>query len=158
VIWVSVGSINVLLGSDLEDTTDPRSGWKGIVADHSAAQTPRAHVLKVPHHGSVTADHPGVWATMLHADATTALTPFRRCHLPQPGDLQRLKARTTPLYVTADPIGRKPPRRDPAVERTMREVAKQRRVLHGPMGHVRLRVPAFGGAVAVALFDGAYSP
>lgn len=155
-LWVRAGAFEVLLGSDLEESTSPKDGWRAIVADHAAAARPAARAFKVAHHGSKNADSPDVWQSMLVSGAHAALTPFRRQKLPRPKDLQRLRSRTAELYVTADPEGRKPPRRDAAVDRTIREVAKKRIVLGGRAGHVRFRAPLGGGACDVALFDGAY--
>jgi hypothetical protein len=44
------------------------------------------------------------------------------------------------------------------VERTIKEVARNRRAITGPMGHVRLRAAAnlVEPAIAVELFSGAY--
>jgi beta-lactamase superfamily II metal-dependent hydrolase len=155
-LWVRAGAFDVLLGSDLEESTNPGDGWRAVVADHAAAGRRNAQLLKVPHHGSHNADSPDVWATMLAPDTHAAVTPFRRKKLPQQLDLQRLRGRTGELYITADPEGRKPPRRDPAVDRTMREVTTRRVVLGGRAGHLRFRAPLAGGAFAVAMFDGAY--
>lgn len=157
VLRVSAGPYNVLLGSDLEESRNPEDGWQAIVSDHSANQSPRAHVLKVPHHGSSNADSPEVWRQMLHSGAHAILTPFRRQKLPKLGDLKRLAARTTSVSITADPLGRRPQKRDPAVERTMREVTTRRQLLRSSVGHVRLRAPLAGGHFDIALFEGAYA-
>jgi hypothetical protein len=156
-LWLAVGQYNLLLGSDLEEQSDPRDGWQVIVSEHGAKSRLPAQLIKVPHHGSKNADNASVWGTMLTSDACAILTPFRRQKLPRPEDLQRLVARSRPLYITADPAGRRLPRRAPAVERTMREVTTSRRLLRsGSAGHVRFRVPVGGGAPKVSLFDGAY--
>jgi beta-lactamase superfamily II metal-dependent hydrolase len=155
-LWVHAGAFDVLLGSDLEESDNPRDGWRAVVSDHIATGRPSAQLLKVPHHGSNDADSPAVWATMLTPCAHAAVTPFRRQQLPGKLDLERLRSRTADLYVTADPKGRKPARRNPAVDRTMREVASRRSVLGGRAGHVRFRAPLAGGAFVVSMFDGAY--
>lgn len=155
-LWVHAGAFDILLGSDVEESANPRDGWHAIVSDHVTAGRPRAQLLKVPHHGSNNADSPDVWQTMLAPDAHAAVTPFRRQKLPRKLDLQRLRARTQHLYVTADPAAKKPPRRCAAVERTMSEVAKKRSVLGGRAGQVRFRASLAGGEFSVATFDGAY--
>jgi hypothetical protein len=155
-LWIRAGAFDVLLGSDLEESSNPRDGWHAVVADHAAAGRPRAQLFKVAHHGSNNADSADVWDSMLVPGAHAGLTPFRRQKLPRKADLERLGGRTKELFVTADPEGRKPPRRDPAVDRTLREVAKARSVQAGRMGHVRFRAPLAGGSFNVTLFDGAY--
>ena len=62
-LWIEVGTRRALLGADLEHTGHPGEGWMAVLASH---RDPKAATLfKVPHHGSVNADCPEVWAKML---------------------------------------------------------------------------------------------
>ena len=80
--------------------------------------------------------------------------------LPTPKDLRRLGERAHRAYCTRPVRGPKPRRKPLAVERTAREVAKRRRPMEGPLGHIRvrgsladhspLRVELFGPAFEVA--------
>lgn len=157
VLWFKVGDIRVLLGADLEETPSPTTGWKAIVASTSRPND-RAPIFKVPHHGSVNADSPDVWSHMLEPEPVAVLTPFASGTSPLPSarDFARLSKRTPNLYCTASPDGWSPPKRDPAVEKTIRDVAPKRRAIVGPMGHVRMRSKCSSPPISVDLFNGAY--
>lgn len=160
VLWMQVGSLRVLLGGDLERSADSRRGWQAVVRS-AREQDGRARAYKAPHHGSENADDPTVWSEILEKDPIVLLTPNARggTMLPSPRE-ERLRGRSTRVYSTGDPGRWKPPCRTPAVEKTVREVARSRRVLRGPMGHVQVRwnlderaseprVRLAGGAVAL---------
>jgi hypothetical protein len=140
VLWVEVGDAQALLGADLETGSNPLAGWQAVLA---LRQRPpgRAGFYKVAHHGSPNADHPLLWTQLLAPQPLCSLTPFSSGVTPRPapGDVARLKSLTPRLYCTASPSGTSPPRRDPAVERTIRGVALKRRVRRSGMGHVRFR-------------------
>jgi beta-lactamase superfamily II metal-dependent hydrolase len=145
VLWIEAGGLRTLLGADLENSGNPKTGWQAVLGS-AARPAGAAHVFKVPHHGSRNGDHPNVWAGMLVGQPHTALTPYTRgVTVPTAGDLARLRGRTPNLYMTAQPGtggGWAPPQRDGAVEKTLKEVTRGRRALTGAMGHVRLRAPA----------------
>jgi hypothetical protein len=156
-LWIEVGTRRALLGADLEQTNRPGEGWMAVLAAH---QDPiPAQAFKVPHHGSMNADYPNVWAQMLIQNPIAVVTPFSggQARLPQSRDLMRLGTRTTNLYCTSPGAGQ-PPRRDSSVEKIVRRVTKQRRVIDGRPGHVRIRWSATdaNGVPVVETFDGAY--
>lgn len=161
VLWIEAGDIRILLGSDLENTDNPHTGWQAIVASETRSMG-RAHVFKVPHHGSANADHPDVWTLILVTGSHAIFTPYSRGQaLPTAADIERLKGRTPNAYCTARSTradgGWASPRRDTAVERTLKEVVRNRKALTGPMGHIRLRAKHFApDSIEVALFNGAY--
>lgn len=161
VVLAEVGARSVLLGADLENTSNPATGWNAVVRSRTGP-TVRSEVFKVPHHGSVGADNEDVWREMLTERPLACVTPFSRGHspLPTPKDLRRLGERAHRAYCTRPVRGPKPRRKPPAVERTIREVVKRRRSMEGPLGHIRvrgsladhspLRVELFGPAFEVA--------
>lgn len=158
VLHVAVGDVCVVLGADLENSRDPTLGWQAII-DSGARPQKRALVLKVAHHGSPNADHPDVWPRMLTEQPFSLIAPYSRGvrPLPHQDDLGRLRSRSDNVYCTAPHGGRGLPRRDPAVEKTLKEMTKARRVLEGRMGHVRVRLKVGAGHSArVELFNGAY--
>jgi hypothetical protein len=130
----------LLLGSDLEETGHPGTGWSVILGSSTYPQG-KASVFKIPHHGSQTSDQPQVWQDMLHAEPFAILTPFVRGNvsLPTRQDVDRLCARTERAYATAVPRYRRRRGRPNAVERTMRETVRSIRDAMPPPGHVRLR-------------------
>jgi hypothetical protein len=157
VLWISVGPGVMLLGADLEETGHPQAGWSAVLlsSDHTPAQA-----FKVPHHGSRTGHHDGVWNTLLIPQPLAVLTPFARgrVDLPTADDRARISAYTPHAYITLARARSTPPSRDPAVDRTMREVTRNRYQIDRRAGHIMARRPLSAGAHAawhVSLHDGA---
>lgn len=155
VLWVKMNGMNALLGSDLELSRNPLTGWEAIVSSVSRPDGV-AQVFKVPHHGSVTADHPRVWQQLLDKSPCALLTPFTRQQLPSGNDLKRIATRTDRAFCTERSTGWTPRRRSNVVERMT--ATRKLRALVGPMGHVRLRIPAGDAprAMNVQLSPGAF--
>lgn len=128
--WVRRGDIGVLLGADLEVSANSETGWEGVLK--YSRQSSRASLIKVPHHGSKGAHHEGVWQDLAGADPVAVLTPWSRGkgYLPTMSDLERLRALSSRLFLTAMPSlvrARKAP-----------EVEKMIRRLHGEkVSHLR---------------------
>jgi len=157
VLWLQAGAIRALLGADLEHSGRVGEGWMAIIASHQDS-TPGV-IFKVPHHGSPNGDCPEVWEKLLAQNSLAVVTPFTggRVRLPRDSDLERLSGRTTKLYCTAAGAG-KPPSRDPSVERSLRTQLRDRRVVAGQPGHVRMRWSATSETAEpkIELFNGAY--
>jgi len=141
VLWLKVGALDVLLGADLEHVSGTTEGWQAIIG---SGERPggRARFFKVPHHGSENADCPACWTDLLLDEPIAILTPYSPSMLPKQADISRLCARTRSVFLTSDSASYGLPRRDNAVEKTLREIAVKRRALAGQMGHVRLRCDA----------------
>lgn len=139
-LWVKVGDAFILLGSDLEETRQPGTGWSVILGANTHPQG-KATVFKIPHHGSRTSDQPLVWEEMVHIDPFAILTPFRNGNvsLPTAEDVIRICDRTERAYITAVPRSRRKRNRPSAVERTIRETVGTIREVFTSTGHVRLR-------------------
>jgi hypothetical protein len=155
VIWVEAGERHALLGADLEHTEHAGEGWRAVLASNQ--QTAAASIFKIPHHGSANGDCPEVWTQLLSPNPIAVVTPFiARVRLPKPSDIERLCSRTENAYCTVEGTG-KPPSRDAAVDREMRRFAKERRVLQGQPGHVRIRwsTTDLTAAPVIDLFNGA---
>lgn len=103
VLMVQIGAERLVLGSDLEVTTSATDGWSRIV--NAFSPLGKARVLKVPHHGSETAHHDGVWTDLLVEQPIAVLTPFQRGKvlLPTPQDIDRLLARSARIFSTTSP-------------------------------------------------------
>lgn len=141
VLWLKVGVLDILLGADLEHVTGTTEGWRAITSS-TERPTGRAKYFKVAHHGSPNADCPECWTELLSENPVAILTPHAPSKLPRPTDIARLCNRTPFVFLTSDPTRYGLPRRENAVEKTMREVTVSRRALAGQMGHVRLRSDA----------------
>jgi beta-lactamase superfamily II metal-dependent hydrolase len=141
-----------LLGADLETEDDDDRGWGAVLA-LSPARGGVASLVKVPHHGSVTAHDQRMWDVLLAPSPDAMLTPWYRggSQLPSDADSDRICA-LAPDAVIAGRAERKTPRYDRTVERTLREAAVARRLATGRMGHVRARcVPSEPGEWRVEL-------
>jgi hypothetical protein len=149
VLLIEIGDVRVLLGADLEETGDDETGWTAILSS-SGRPTGVAEVFKVPHHGSPDADQPRVWEEMLTSSPIAVLTPYTRGRTPRPteDDKARICARTATAYLTAPARAPRSPRRDRAVERTVKEVVRTIRQVQPPVGHVRLRYDLQGQPAA----------
>ena len=160
VLWVNIGDIALLLGSDME-----RPGWADIL--HSTTRPMgRASVFKVPHHGSTNADEPRVWQDMLASHSWAVLAPWRLCgrKLPRQGDVQRILSCTPNAFVTSQgtTLTGAPVEKIRAVSRTIRETDIKRRSVSMSTDAVRLRrlsggqaqwrVELFGSACALQNF------
>lgn len=161
-LWITAGDVAVLLGADLE-----KRGWISILQSEERPAG-RASAIKVPHHGSQNAWEPGVWKDMLESSPFAVLTPWRRGGhaLPQPRDAKRILSRTPNAWATmnAGSPGAAPPRREAAVERTLRDTHIGVRRLSMSPGAIRLRRPLesrapwtvekFGAACHLEVFAG----
>lgn len=106
-LWVSVGDVAVLLGSDLE-----KRGWVEVLQSHTRP-TVKASAFKVPHHGSRSADHPELWEQMLIRCPIATLTPWRLGGhtLPTDADAKRILKYTPHAYITAGSYSTRQPKR-----------------------------------------------
>lgn len=138
VLSVAFGEARLLLGADLEETTDPKTGWSALL-DRCDVSEP-ASVFKVPHHGSPNGEQPRVWEEALDDQPWALVAPFvwGRHRIPGAADQKRLSDRTERAYLTA-PVDRRARRRSRAVETTLEEIKAKPVYIDPPMGQVRLR-------------------
>ena len=133
-LWIQVGEVAVVLGSDLE-----RQGWIRILQS-GERPSGMASAFKIPHHGAKNADEPNVWTRMLVSEPVAILTPWRRGgrELPTPADVRRIRSCTPHAYATAKhyPTGRT---RAGMVDRTLRELGVTLRRVPTSSGVIRLR-------------------
>ena len=142
-LWIKVGDVAVLLGSDLE-----KQGWIEIL-ESTARPAGKASAFKVPHHGSKSAHAQGVWSRMLDPEPFAVLTPWHRGGraLPSKDDVRRILSNTPNAYATAS-IGASPrvrARTNKTVDRTIRESGISLRSLPASSGAIRLRRPCGSG-------------
>ena len=139
-VHVRVGELSLLLGGDLENTSDAAFGWKAVLVSPSLP-IGKSQVFKIAHHGSPNADHKDVWSKLLGTDPVSVVTPYTR--LPQPlpseSDIKRIKQYTRNLLCTTWPPSAKPPRR-PGVEQLVETATKKRWAMNLKPGFVRIRI------------------
>jgi hypothetical protein len=101
VIQIIIGNEILLLGSDLEETKNPETGWS-VIVESSEKPKGKAKIFKVPHHGSVTAHSHEVWTNLIEQESFAILTPYNRNKkLPLLPDIQRIQGYTNDSYSTA---------------------------------------------------------
>ncbi len=147
-LQIVVGEVSLLLGSDLENHTDPARGWAAAF-DDAPLPRKRSHLLKVAHHGSENGDAELIWSQMLHDEPVALLTHFHNgnVHLPRPEILERLAQRSR-LYSTSGAAWT-PSDTAPDPGEAVRALFAVDPLAGAPprtMGHIRARTdPASGG-------------
>jgi len=141
-LWCAVGSSRILLGADLECTSNPKTGWS-VILDDSSSLDKEASVFKVPHHGSKNAHYDGVWNRVLIQNPFAILTPYNRGSrsLPSSNDVSRITNLTPQAFLTALPATRQTKWRKKVVRDTVKQATKMIRNVHQGWGHIRLRKP-----------------
>lgn len=158
VLWINIGKIDILLGSDLEETRIAGTGWSVIVSSTTRPNS-KASLFKIPHHGSKNSDNIDVWDKMLEEQPFAVLTPFTRgkTTLPEKDDVLRICSRTDKAYATSGPKTIKSQKRPQVVEKQIREMGIKINQVFYSMGHVRFRtlVSENGSTWKTELFNGA---
>lgn len=139
VLWVEVGKRQLLLGADLERTSEPGTGWSAII-DHSNILGDKASVFKVPHHGSENGHDGQVWERVLCQEPYAILTPFSRGRKPLPSkdDVKRLISLTPHAYATTK-RRRKQKIKNRTVRRALAETTRNVYTKNSRLGQIRLR-------------------
>lgn len=163
VLSIRIGDFSILLGSDLERSSDAKRGWIAAVSSKGVDYVP-AVLLKVPHHGGFSGHSEEMWKHLVIPGPIAALTPWQngRNHLPTITDVARIRSKTSTAYCSAKPrksrssIYRKSP-----VKRTIRESGIKIRPAESTTGIVRMRCSASTGVTpgnwTVDLINGAHA-
>lgn len=154
VLHVCFRGHGVLLGSDLEASSDTSTGWRAIVG--LANNFKRSGVFKVAHHGSPNADCDGIWEALLEPSPRAILTPYLAGVCPRPSrqDVDRLRSRTPLVYCAGPSSPQKSRDLSAAALRMIRAGGATIRSCEASIGHVRVRIDG-SGSQAVELFGSA---
>jgi hypothetical protein len=148
---------NLLLGGDLEKGNQACLGWNAVLQS-KVIPSRQSSAYKVAHHGSEGADLNGLWQQLLVSDPKVLLTPYARGRkkLPSREDVTRIKSYSTAVYCTVWPSTAPPPARR-NVDKTINQVAKNRRALKKKPGQIRLRfdMNSTNAQPQIDCFDGA---
>jgi beta-lactamase superfamily II metal-dependent hydrolase len=140
-IWMKIGPLDLLFGADLEETNDPETGWSVVV---NSAQRPagRACIFKIPHHGSKNGHSDAVWEKMLTLGPIAILTPYSKGNLslPRTEDVERIVKLAGDAFSTShQKKQRSSTKRDPMVDRTLKEGGLTITAAEPPLGQIRIR-------------------
>lgn len=159
VLWVTIGNHRILLGSDLQKTSDPKTGWTVIINESQAIQE-KASVYKVAHHGAESSHDPDIWSKLLSDKPFALLSPYMVAdnYLPGDEDLRRLAALTPRGYITAPPNRKKFKASDRVVRDMVEGVTKSIQSVNTGWGQIRLRRSIEENAdYQIELFGDAYN-
>jgi len=141
VLWIRINDIVILLGSDLEVSTEEKSGWVAILNSKTRPDG-KADFFKIPHHGSENSDHLRIWDEMVSDNAVVALTPFQngKTSLPKGSDVERICSNRKECYITAT-ARKKRIKTDRSVDKIIDRGGgiRSRKLVHSDFGQVRLR-------------------
>lgn len=155
VLWIEIGEICLLLGSDKEIKKNVGLGWDAII--NSSLRSPKkAFIYKVAHHGSITGHHNDIWNKLLIKNCHAILTPFSPSLLPKEDDIKRIKALTNNAACTASSKGNRNLKKDKAIQKTIKEAGIKIRPLESKMGQVKIRYNLKNDKVSYQLRGPAY--
>jgi hypothetical protein len=139
-LLVKAGNTSLILGADLEETSDKQAGWSAIL-DSTTTIKGRSSVFKVPHHGSRDSHHDRVWTEILEENPIAIVTPFENGNVfrPELSDMKRITSLTNQAYITAKPRGKQGKVQSSVVNKAMAETVKWIREVPFSTGIVRLR-------------------
>lgn len=139
-IWIKIGTTRILLGADVESSSDASTGWRAVLED-SQETSGKASVFKIPHHGAASGHADNVWNSLLVKDAYSITTPFMRgrIKLPTDSDIKRILRSTKNAYITGLPVGKPFKPKNQLAARFMSRSTRFVRTLNRPWGHIRLR-------------------
>lgn len=150
-MWVAIGEARILLGADLENKGNARSGWKAVIEAPQCPQKP-AQIMKIAHHGALSGHHPDVWSKMCIPEVTASLAPWANGgnRLPTPDDVNRILGKTPNGYSTnQSPMAAGKPR-PTLVGSYVNDHGAKLRAYNLNLGHVRHRFDCASGTPAWA--------
>jgi beta-lactamase superfamily II metal-dependent hydrolase len=162
VVQVVVGQDSILLGGDLEERGDIKTGWSAIIANLGRPQF-KSSVYKVAHHASSTGHHPGVWTDLLDAKPIALVAPWLLAgrFVPQANEAQTVINNTPYSYIASDAPAGRTPKIDRTVEKTIEEngIKYEKRQLRPGLIRTRKKVGApkwktetFGAALDLSAY------
>lgn len=158
VILIKINNSAVLLGSDLEVSSDDRKGWMCILNTSKTFST-KASLLKVPHHGSENGFLQKLWDEKLCKNLTLTLTPWKMgtSYLPKSEMLSVFKSYSDNLYITSQSCVDKPKERGRIVDKCIRKMNETLREVKFIYGHIKCTLEDSNNDVwDIELFGDAY--
>jgi hypothetical protein len=136
VLLITINEVQILLGSDMENSPDENIGWLAILNSDIDC---KAQIFKIPHHGSITGENPLIWKNLLHQEPISITTPFvlGKVKLPSPADIDRIKFNSKEAYLTAVPSSKKA-KTDHFIDKMLKDDVRRREIVNPHCGHVKL--------------------
>ena len=136
----SFGKFSAVLGSDLEESGNIRTGWSAVLNSDITTELSldKAHVYKVAHHGSVNGHHQGAWEKLFALQPQAITTPYSNSHLPAESDIERIIPLASSLIVTRDPTPKTKTKRDPVANRWLKRQTTHRHVINDKIGRAHV--------------------
>lgn len=129
--------IDIILGADLEVTSDRQKGWHAIL--NSSLCPTGVNLLKISHHGSENGFLKEFWDRNLADNFIAAVTPFAASGLPKSRDISRITSYTPNAFITSGPHLTKRAKFNKAADKLLERIGKV--VLDstpGTYGHIKL--------------------
>lgn len=149
VLTIEWDEFSVLLGADMERSSNVRRGWGAVVSEALRIGVNKADFLKVPHHGSENGHDDLMWDELLVDKPISILAPFGKGAIagrpPKSTDVNRIARKSSKFFITARHAPTKKSSRSLAVERSLREGAISISSQKSPMGIIRHRRLSIGG-------------
>jgi len=141
VLLVKINDINILLGSDLELSSDKRKGWECIL-NHSQFRNSKSVLFKIPHHGSKNGFYQRIWDELLTDNPISKLTPWSLGgnSLPTNDMLKTYSDLTSELYITLQNKSFTPKKREKRISKTIYKFNNTLREIKYSLGIVRSRL------------------
>lgn len=150
VLSIETANASVILGSDLEESTDSRRGWTAVLQTQTFPKG-KINFFKVPHHGSENAHNSVLWDNHLEKNVCSLLSPFSRSHLPRLRDKERILNLSENAYIASQPTLGKAPQRNSTVEKIAAETLVTRRILSSKAGAVQIQLKPKNTEFSVSL-------
>ncbi|MCG8317863.1 MAG: MBL fold metallo-hydrolase [Cytophagales bacterium] len=142
VLLLEVGNHSMLLGADLEVSTDPKLGWKAIL-NESQVTGNKSSLFKVSHHGSKNGFHQRIFDELLDQEVACKLTPWnKRNKLPEIQMLQAYHNKSNVLLMTSPVVSSSKPKRtrDRKIEKYIKSLNVKLSEIKFDKGIVRSRI------------------
>ena len=95
----------VLLGADMEFSSNPQKGWGAVVSEALQIGVKQSDLVKIPHHGSRTGHDDSMWDKLLTNKPISIVTTFGKGSFasrpPTQEDITRIRSKSGKLHITS---------------------------------------------------------
>lgn len=139
-LFIKIHKHRVLLGSDLEVSTDNRRGWLCIL-DNNQSIDSKSSLFKIPHHGSRNGYHTRIWDELLVNEPFAKLTPWNvGSRLPKKDMLKLFRKHTSNLFISSEIGSISPKKRDKSLAKAINKFNPSLFEVKYNLGIIRCRI------------------